>query len=98
MAVLHFSFVTAMSTCTTQAEVEPHLPADVEREIFELAAKIHLGGIPRLRLVVQRVKIWIEPISYRIFIVAMRAADTEPSPPRISPKRFLSARVLQPVN
>jgi hypothetical protein len=38
--------------------VNPFLPADLEREIFELAALIHPSTIPGLLRVAHRVLVW----------------------------------------
>ncbi|KAJ7142058.1 hypothetical protein C8R43DRAFT_1016194 [Mycena crocata] len=45
-----------MSTDTD--ELNPCLPVELEREIFELTAETHLPGIPGLLLVARRVKFW----------------------------------------
>ncbi|KAJ7035988.1 hypothetical protein C8F04DRAFT_494085 [Mycena alexandri] len=44
--------------------MEPALPLDLERVIFELAASAHLSCIPTLMLVAWRVKAWVEPFLY----------------------------------
>ncbi|KAJ7078795.1 hypothetical protein C8R44DRAFT_895856 [Mycena epipterygia] len=49
--------------------LEPLLPPEIEREIFELSALSESRVIPRLNLVAHRVKIWIEPLLYRIISV-----------------------------
>ncbi|KAJ7083279.1 hypothetical protein C8R43DRAFT_1142724 [Mycena crocata] len=68
-------------------DMEPRLPVELEREIFELAAWAHLRRIPSLLLVSQRVKIWTEPILYGTFIVA-HGGDTEWIFPWMSPTEF----------
>ncbi|KAJ7162817.1 hypothetical protein C8R46DRAFT_1101598 [Mycena filopes] len=45
------------------------LPAELEREIFEIAASRGRSSIPRLLLVARRVKIWLEPLLYRVILV-----------------------------
>ncbi|KAJ7613623.1 hypothetical protein DFH06DRAFT_1242449 [Mycena polygramma] len=58
----------------------PVLPTDLEREIFEITAVRYPRSIPRLVLVAQRVKIWIEPMLYRTLSVvesAYRFQDTQ---------------------
>ncbi|KAJ7176714.1 hypothetical protein C8R46DRAFT_1077095 [Mycena filopes] len=45
---------------------DPVVSADLEREIFELAAVLHPGTIPTLLLVARRVLIWLEPLLYTI--------------------------------
>ncbi|KAJ7776345.1 hypothetical protein B0H16DRAFT_1684224 [Mycena metata] len=47
----------------------PRLPFDLERTIFELAARSFRGRIPILLLVSQRVHKWVEAILYRLVIV-----------------------------
>ncbi|KAJ7705425.1 hypothetical protein B0H17DRAFT_1037921 [Mycena rosella] len=45
---------------------EPIFPADMEREIFETTALMHRNTIPTLLRVAQPVRIWIEPLLYRV--------------------------------
>ncbi|KAJ6585702.1 hypothetical protein B0H19DRAFT_1110536 [Mycena capillaripes] len=45
------------------------LPAELEMQIFTLAASLHPRSIPTLVLVAQRVKLWTEPLLYRAFVV-----------------------------
>ncbi|KAJ7670012.1 hypothetical protein DFH06DRAFT_1468718 [Mycena polygramma] len=47
----------------------PTLPADLERRIFEVASLAWPRSITRFLLVAWRVKIWVEPLLYRIVIV-----------------------------
>ncbi|KAJ7128812.1 hypothetical protein C8R43DRAFT_1027226 [Mycena crocata] len=49
---------------TNPAGFNPLFPPELEREIFEIAAREHLPGISVLLLVAHRVRIWIEPILY----------------------------------
>ncbi|KAJ7150449.1 hypothetical protein C8R43DRAFT_1127927 [Mycena crocata] len=70
------------------AELDPHLPVELERGIFELAAETHLPGCAGLLLVAQRVKIWIEPILYRTLLVC-ETADGKSRPPWITPRTLL---------
>ncbi|KAJ7172810.1 hypothetical protein C8R43DRAFT_1119652 [Mycena crocata] len=44
----------------------PVLPMELEREIFEVAARSRPSSIPTLLLVASRVKIWVEPLLYRV--------------------------------
>ncbi|KAJ7153947.1 hypothetical protein C8R43DRAFT_443692 [Mycena crocata] len=78
---------------TDHTVLDPRLPADLERNIFELAAETHLPGIPGLLLVARRVKIWTEPILYRTFIICetwlYKHHVGEPSLPMMTPKSFL---------
>ncbi|KAJ7449043.1 hypothetical protein B0H11DRAFT_2247351 [Mycena galericulata] len=46
------------------------LPVELEREIFEMAAKADVGTALRLALVARRVQSWIEPIIYSRVVVA----------------------------
>ncbi|KAJ7863381.1 hypothetical protein B0H13DRAFT_2070556 [Mycena leptocephala] len=47
----------------------PTLPRELEREIFEIAAFSNRSSIPKLLLIARRVKIWIEPILYNVFVI-----------------------------
>ncbi|KAJ7763042.1 hypothetical protein B0H16DRAFT_1528665 [Mycena metata] len=49
--------------------MEPALPLDLERVIFELAASVHFSSIPILMRVAHRVKHWVEPFLYRTMFV-----------------------------
>ncbi|KAJ7481842.1 hypothetical protein FB451DRAFT_1030005 [Mycena latifolia] len=49
--------------------LEPFLPPDLEREIFEIDALEHIASIPRLLRVARRVKLWIEPLLYRVILI-----------------------------
>ncbi|KAJ6476743.1 hypothetical protein C8R47DRAFT_1220225 [Mycena vitilis] len=51
------------------AKLTPKLPADLERQIFEVASLVWPRSIPRFLLVAWRVNTWVEPLLYRIFIV-----------------------------
>ncbi|KAJ7699025.1 hypothetical protein B0H17DRAFT_1196611 [Mycena rosella] len=44
----------------------PRLPPELERGIFELAADTYPTTIPTLLQVAQRVRIWVEPLLYRV--------------------------------
>ncbi|KAJ6583027.1 hypothetical protein DFH09DRAFT_1360308 [Mycena vulgaris] len=46
------------------------LPVELEREIFEIAAKADVGTALRLVLVARRVQAWVEPIIYSRVVVA----------------------------
>ncbi|KAJ7183009.1 hypothetical protein C8R43DRAFT_18469 [Mycena crocata] len=46
------------------------LPADLEREIFEIVAHSWPLLIPRLLLVAWRVKLWLEPLIYRTLVLS----------------------------
>ncbi|KAJ7489042.1 hypothetical protein FB451DRAFT_1223597, partial [Mycena latifolia] len=47
-------------------------PLDLEREIFETAARLHPETIPALLRVAHRVLVWIEPLLYRTLVIAHR--------------------------
>ncbi|KAF7342900.1 hypothetical protein MSAN_02006400 [Mycena sanguinolenta] len=49
----------------TILEPQPLLPAELEKEIFEVLALSSLKLIPKLVLVSKRVRIWLEPLLYR---------------------------------
>ncbi|KAJ7763039.1 hypothetical protein B0H16DRAFT_1528644 [Mycena metata] len=49
--------------------MEPALPLDLERVIFELAASVHFSSIPILMRVAHRVKHWVEPFLYTAVFV-----------------------------
>ncbi|KAJ7699011.1 hypothetical protein B0H17DRAFT_317412 [Mycena rosella] len=46
----------------------PSLPTELERAIFELAANTSPSTIPTLLRVAQRVRIWLEPLLYRVLV------------------------------
>ncbi|KAK7051796.1 hypothetical protein R3P38DRAFT_2857407 [Favolaschia claudopus] len=48
----------------------PHLPPDVERIIFTIAADLHWKRIPILMRIAWRVKEWLEPILYRVAFIS----------------------------
>jgi len=47
----------------------PVLPPELEREIFEICALSRPVSIPKLMLIAQRVKDWVEPLLYRTMAV-----------------------------
>ncbi|KAJ6598142.1 hypothetical protein DFH09DRAFT_1356484 [Mycena vulgaris] len=49
--------------------MDPFLPLELEREIFENAALLHPETIPGLLLVAQRVFEWVQPFLYRTILV-----------------------------
>ncbi|KAJ6468523.1 hypothetical protein C8R47DRAFT_1223322 [Mycena vitilis] len=51
--------------------LEPLLPVELEREIFEWAALLHARSIPTFLRVARRVQIWLEPLLYRVICVDM---------------------------
>ncbi|KAJ7059466.1 hypothetical protein C8F01DRAFT_1295349 [Mycena amicta] len=48
----------------------PRLPAELEREIFELVARAYPGKRSTLLLVARRIQIWIEPLLYETLVVS----------------------------
>ncbi|KAJ7489623.1 hypothetical protein B0H11DRAFT_2191761 [Mycena galericulata] len=60
---------------------DPAFPEDLERCIFENAAFFHPDCIPALLLVARRVKIWIEPLFYKVANIygLPRAKATKPN-------------------
>ncbi|KAJ7160589.1 hypothetical protein C8R43DRAFT_993381 [Mycena crocata] len=55
---------------THLAQVDPVLPPEIEREIFEIAALASLESIPLFVLVAQRVRTWMQPLLYRAVATA----------------------------
>ncbi|KAJ7687691.1 hypothetical protein B0H17DRAFT_1069509 [Mycena rosella] len=55
----------------------PLLPLELEKEIFEIAARLYPGMAPVLMRVAHRVLVWIEPIVYETLI--FRGEDPPPS-------------------
>ncbi|KAF8143026.1 hypothetical protein K438DRAFT_2111061 [Mycena galopus ATCC 62051] len=49
---------------------DPHLPLELERAIFEMAALARRRTIPNLILVAARVKHWVEPLLYNVVMVS----------------------------
>ncbi|KAJ7627365.1 hypothetical protein FB45DRAFT_1004830 [Roridomyces roridus] len=62
--------------------MDPRLPLDLERTIFEMSALSQPCRIPNLMLVAQRVKTWVEPLMYRVVFLDgdpdVRAVDDLP--------------------
>ncbi|KAF7364245.1 Zn(2)-C6 fungal-type domain-containing protein [Mycena sanguinolenta] len=55
--------------------VQPLIPQELEREIFEIAAELHPDAISNILLVAARVHEWIEPLRYRTFILTDPASS-----------------------
>jgi len=53
----------------------PVLPIELEREIFEIAARSYPQSIPKLMLVAWRVRTWVEPLLYRTIIFSPSRGD-----------------------
>ncbi|KAJ7813792.1 hypothetical protein B0H14DRAFT_2522595, partial [Mycena olivaceomarginata] len=50
-----------------------HLPLDLEREIFEITARLYPHTIPQLLRVARRILAWIEPLLYtRVSIAGLQ--------------------------
>ncbi|KAJ6550979.1 hypothetical protein DFH09DRAFT_603549 [Mycena vulgaris] len=50
--------------------IEPTLPHELEREIFEFCALSHPPSIASLMLVAWRVNLWVEPLLYRTLVLS----------------------------
>ncbi|KAK7045263.1 hypothetical protein R3P38DRAFT_3177483 [Favolaschia claudopus] len=50
--------------------MDPILPPELEREIFELAARQDQSIVPPLLTVCHRVRSWVEPLLYRVLLVS----------------------------
>ncbi|KAJ7758373.1 hypothetical protein B0H16DRAFT_651142 [Mycena metata] len=55
---------------------EPRLPPDLERSVFEAAASSP-SGMLNLMLVAWRVKVWIEPLLYRVIFLSTKSIIPE---------------------
>ncbi|KAJ7622087.1 hypothetical protein FB45DRAFT_1061718 [Roridomyces roridus] len=53
-----------------QDSIQPLLPLELERVIFELAAYTRPLSVPSLMLVAWRVKAWVEPLLYRVLLLS----------------------------
>ncbi|KAJ7493002.1 hypothetical protein B0H11DRAFT_2191059 [Mycena galericulata] len=62
-------------------ETDPRLPPELEHAIFEISALSRPIAIPNLMLVAQRVKIWVEPILYRVVFLSDEAPPVQGFPP-----------------
>ncbi|KAJ7636192.1 hypothetical protein FB45DRAFT_1055682 [Roridomyces roridus] len=52
------------------SSLDPKLPLELEKEIFEIAAHRLPATIPAMLLTARRVKIWVEPIFFRVVLLA----------------------------
>ncbi|KAJ7775456.1 hypothetical protein B0H16DRAFT_1756818 [Mycena metata] len=50
--------------------MDPKFPPELERKILELTSALHPRSMPKLLLVAQRVKTWIQPLLYRVLSIA----------------------------
>ncbi|KAJ7203605.1 hypothetical protein GGX14DRAFT_651779 [Mycena pura] len=48
----------------------PIFPVELEKEIFQMTAYSRFSSIPRLMLVAHRVKIWVEPLLFRVIVLS----------------------------
>ncbi|KAJ7123486.1 hypothetical protein C8R44DRAFT_875677 [Mycena epipterygia] len=71
--------------------VSPALPLELEREIFEICALLRPKGIPKLLLVAQRVKEWVEPLLYRTIVVEVEHSSRTPIFPHFTTTSLSSA-------
>ncbi|KAF7311838.1 hypothetical protein MIND_00194400 [Mycena indigotica] len=63
--------------------LDPRLPPELEREIFETAALLHHKSIPLMLRVARRVLTWIEPFLYRNLELGMSSSNDEPEAQRL---------------
>ncbi|KAJ6566587.1 hypothetical protein B0H19DRAFT_1374097 [Mycena capillaripes] len=63
------------------ASVSPKLPLELEREVFEIAAKLNRKDAPKLLLVARRVHEWLEPLLYRGLLFRRNRDDKGPTKP-----------------
>ncbi|KAJ7257469.1 hypothetical protein C8J57DRAFT_1343235 [Mycena rebaudengoi] len=59
--------------------MDPRFPPELEQKIFELASVLYPRSMPKLLLVTQRVKTWIQPILYRVLSIAAWEPVLEPT-------------------
>ncbi|KAJ6564001.1 hypothetical protein B0H19DRAFT_1374572 [Mycena capillaripes] len=57
--------------------VDPRLPPDLERVIFEIAARARPSTIPKLMLIAWRVKDWLEPLMYRVIYLCTPLSERQ---------------------
>ncbi|KAI3613285.1 hypothetical protein WG66_001502 [Moniliophthora roreri] len=71
------------------------LPVELERSIFELAARTHLSDAPQIALVSRRIRDWTQPLIYEM--VTLGANDAPPflRTMDIFPPTFFSQHVKQ---
>ncbi|KAJ7892197.1 hypothetical protein B0H13DRAFT_866618 [Mycena leptocephala] len=59
--------------------MDPKFPPELEQKILELTSALHPRSMPKLLLVAQRVKTWIQPLLYRVLSIAARDPGLEPT-------------------
>ncbi|KAJ7321089.1 hypothetical protein DFH08DRAFT_889920 [Mycena albidolilacea] len=74
----------------------PRVPADMEREIFEIAALARPTAIPILMLVAKRVKDWVEPLLYRVLVIFIYYRQEMRGFPVITPEILQRVVATQP--
>ncbi|KAJ6550155.1 hypothetical protein B0H19DRAFT_1265015 [Mycena capillaripes] len=74
---------------------DPRLPPELERLIFELAAISRPTSIPKLMLISWRVKEWVEPLLYRVVLLAKKGTRMRGFP-IFTVDRFLQAIAAKP--
>ncbi|KAJ7056684.1 hypothetical protein C8F01DRAFT_358391 [Mycena amicta] len=73
--------------------MDPVLPLELERHIFELVALSSPACIPRLVLVAWRVKEWVEPLLYRTLVLYPNVHEKVEAVPHFAPGTF--AQILE---
>ncbi|KAJ7353141.1 hypothetical protein DFH08DRAFT_774110, partial [Mycena albidolilacea] len=76
----------------------PTLPRELERDIFELCALSRPVCIPKLMLVAQRVKEWVEPLLYRAIILGYRYSTQITGLPSFTDMSSVIRRLEPPVS
>ncbi|KAF8197766.1 hypothetical protein K438DRAFT_1967324 [Mycena galopus ATCC 62051] len=69
MPAKHLAFYHFHLASPPVSMIQCRVPVEIERYIFELAAFAYPGSIPVFLLVAQRVKIWLEPLLYRVLSI-----------------------------
>ncbi|KAJ7440606.1 hypothetical protein FB451DRAFT_1058754 [Mycena latifolia] len=81
---------------STPSTLQAVLPLELEKEIFEYAARSNPKGMPTLIIVARRVKTWIEPLLYRVVCVSESYRMLQPGRPRITSRACLKMLALRP--
>ncbi|KAK7051870.1 hypothetical protein R3P38DRAFT_2684516 [Favolaschia claudopus] len=71
---------------SSPTEIDPFLPIELERIIFQLCAQSLPVFTPQLMLVARRVKEWVEPFLYRVICIGLDSAA--PGFPLFTPDTF----------
>ncbi|KAJ7311696.1 hypothetical protein DFH08DRAFT_973785 [Mycena albidolilacea] len=75
----------------------PRLPPELERTIFELAARSSPGRVPSLMLIAWRVKSWLEPLLYRVMCISS-TSNAQQSPLDAAEYLFLQTIEVSPTS